>query len=292
MASIADWVSGARVRTLPLAFSPVILGSAIAGSIDGFDPLIAFLALAVAVFLQLGVNYSNDYSDGVRGTDEFRVGPPRLTGSGTVEAKKVLRVALGFFALAAVCGLIIVILTSQWWLLLVGAIAILAAWYYTGGRDPYGYAGLGELSVFVFFGPVATLGTSFAQTLVFQPDALIAGIGLGLIAAAVLVTNNIRDLETDRQAGKRTLAVLIGATPSKVLYLVLIWFPMLISMLYLIAYPATILNLLVLLLLIPLSLIVPTAKKAQELILALKLTSYASVAWALTLAIGIALVSF
>lgn len=203
-----------------------------------------------------------------------------------------MRVALGFFALAAVCGLMIVILTSQWWLLLVGAIAILAAWYYTGGRDPYGYAGLGELSVFVFFGPVATLGTSFAQTLVFQPDALIAGIGLGLIAAAVLVTNNIRDLETDRQAGKRTLAVLIGATPSKVLYLVLIWLPMFISMLYLIAYPATILNLLVLLLLIPLSLIVPSAKKAQELILALKLTSYASVAWALTLAIGIALVSF
>ena len=292
MASITDWVTGARVRTLPLAFSPVILGSAIAYSIDGFDPLIALLALLVAVFLQLGVNFSNDYSDGVRGTDEFRVGPQRLTGSGAVEPRKVLRVALVFFALAAISGLVIVVLTAQWWLLLIGALAILAAWYYTGGKDPYGYAGLGELSVFIFFGPVATLGTSFAQTLVFQPDAVMAGIGLGSIAAAVLVTNNIRDIETDRQAGKRTLAVFMGSKASKSLYLFLIWLPMVITLPYVLAYPATILSWLVLLLVIPLSLLVPTAKGPKELILALKLTSYASVAWAVTLAIGISLVSF
>ena len=292
MASISDWVTGARVRTLPLAFSPVILGSAIAGSIDRFDPLIALLALLVAVFLQLGVNYSNDYSDGVRGTDEFRVGPPRLTGSGTVEAKKVLRVAFGFFALAALSGLAIVVLTAQWWLLLVGVLAILAAWYYTGGKDPYGYAGLGELSVFIFFGPVATLGTSYAQTLVFQADALIAGVGLGSLAAAVLVTNNIRDLETDKQAGKRTLAVFMGSKASKSLYLVLIWLPMIITLPYVLAYPAAVLSWLVMLLVIPLSLLVPSAKGPNELILALKLTSYASVAWAVTLAIGISLVSF
>ena len=292
MASISDWVTGARVRTLPLAFSPVILGSAIAGSIDRFDPLIALLALLVAVFLPLGVNYSNDYSDGVRGTDEFRVGPPRLTGSGTVEAKKVLRVAFGFFALAALSGLAIVVLTAQWWLLLVGVLAILAAWYYTGGKDPYGYAGLGELSVFIFFGPVATLGTSYAQTLVFQADALIAGVGLGSLAAAVLVTNNIRDLETDKQAGKRTLAVFMGSKASKSLYLVLIWLPMIITLPYVLAYPAAVLSWLVMLLVIPLSLLVPSAKGPKELILALKLTSYASVAWAVTLAIGISLVSF
>ena len=292
MASITDWVTGARVRTLPLAFSPVILGSAIAYSIDGFDPVIALLALSVAVFLQLGVNFSNDYSDGVRGTDEFRVGPQRLTGSGAVEPRKVLRVALGFFALAAISGLVIVVLTAQWWLLLIGALAILAAWYYTGGKDPYGYAGLGELSVFIFFGPVATLGTSFAQTLVFQPDAVMAGIGLGSIAAAVLVTNNIRDIETDRQAGKRTLAVFMGSKASKSLYLFLIWLPMIITLPYVLAYPATILSWLVLLLVIPLSLLVPTAKGPKELILALKLTSYTSVAWAVTLAIGISLVSF
>ena len=291
MASITDWVTGARVRTLPLAFSPVILGSAIAYSIDGFDPLIALLALLVAVFLQLGVNFSNDYSDGVRGTDEFRVGPQRLTGSGAVEPRKVLQVALVFFALAALSGLVIVVLTAQWWLLLIGALAILAAWYYTGGKDPYGYAGLGELSVFIFFGPVATLGTSFAQTLVFQPDAVMAGIGLGSIAAAVLVTNNIRDIETDRQAGKRTLAVFMGSKASKSLYLFLIWVPMIITLPYVLAYPATILSWLVLLLVIPLSLLVPTAKGPKELILALKLTSYASVAWAVTLAIGISLVS-
>ncbi len=292
MASITDWVSGARVRTLPLAFSPVILGSAIADSIDGFDPLIALLALSVAVFLQLGVNFSNDYSDGVRGTDEFRVGPQRLTGSGAVEPRKVLRVALVFFALAAVSGLVIVVLTAQWWLLLIGALAILAAWYYTGGKDPYGYAGLGELSVFIFFGPVATLGTSFAQTLVFQPDAVMAGIGLGSIAAAVLVTNNIRDIETDKQAGKRTLAVFMGSKASKSLYLFLIWLPVIITLPYVLAYPATILSWLVLLLVIPLSLLVPTAKGPKELILALKLTSYTSVAWAVTLAIGISIVSF
>jgi len=292
MASITDWVTGARVRTLPLAFSPVILGSAIAYSIDGFDPLIALLALLVAVFLQLGVNFSNDYSDGVRGTDEFRVGPQRLTGSGAVEPRKVLQVALVFFALAALSGLVIVVLTAQWWLLLIGALAILAAWYYTGGKDPYGYAGLGELSVFIFFGPVATLGTSFAQTLVFQPDAVMAGIGLGSIAAAVLVTNNIRDIETDRQAGKRTLAVFMGSKASKSLYLFLIWVPMIITLPYVLAYPATILSWLVLLLVIPLSLLVPTAKGPKELILALKLTSYTSVAWAVTLAIGISLVSF
>lgn len=292
MASISDWVTGARVRTLPLAFSPVILGSAIASSIDGFDSLIAFLALAVAVFLQLGVNYSNDYSDGVRGTDEYRVGPQRLTGSGTVEPKKVLYVAFGFFALAAFSGLAIVVLTAQWWLLLIGVLAILAAWYYTGGKDPYGYAGLGELSVFIFFGPVATVGTSFAQTLVFQPDALIAGIGLGLFAAAVLVTNNIRDIETDKQAGKRTLAVFMGSTASKVFYLVLIWIPMVVTLPFVFIYPATIISWLVLLLVIPLSLLVPTAKTPKELILGLKLTSYASVAWAVTLAIGISLVSF
>ncbi|MDR9443981.1 MAG: 1,4-dihydroxy-2-naphthoate polyprenyltransferase [Microbacteriaceae bacterium] len=292
MASISNWVSGARVRTLPLAFSPVILGSAIASSIDGFDPLIAFLALLVAVFLQLGVNYSNDYSDGVRGTDDYRLGPQRLTGSGTVEPKKVLYVAFGFFALAAFSGLVIVLLTAQWWLLLIGVLAILAAWYYTGGKDPYGYAGLGELSVFIFFGPVATVGTSFAQTLVFQADALIAGIGLGLFAAAVLVTNNIRDIETDKQAGKRTLAVFMGSKASKVFYLVLIWIPMVITLPFVVIYPATIISWLVLLLVIPLSLLVPTAKKPKELITGLKLTSYASVAWAVTLSIGISLVSF
>ena len=292
MASISDWVSGARVRTLPLAFSPIILGSAIAASIDGFDLLIAILALAVAVFLQLGVNYSNDYSDGIRGTDEYRVGPPRLTGSGTVEPKKVLRAAIGFYLLAALSGLAIVVITAQWWMLVVGLFAILAAWYYTGGRNPYGYAGLGELSVFIFFGPVATVGTSFAQTLVFQADALIAGVGLGSIAAAVLVTNNIRDIDTDRQAGKRTLAVFMGSKASKSLFLFLIWLPMIITLPYVIAYPAAILSWLVLVLVIPLSLLVPTAKKPKELILALKLTSYASVAWAVTLAIGISLVSF
>ena len=292
MASITQWVSGARVRTLPLAISPIVLGTAVANSVDQLNLAIAFLALMVSLFLQLGVNFSNDYSDGVRGTDEFRVGPARLTGSGTVEPPKVLRVAIAFFAAAAVAGIAIVVVTQQWWLVIVGVLAILAAWYYTGGKDPYGYAGLGELSVFIFFGPIATVGTSFAQTLSFQGDALIGGIGLGSFAAAVLVSNNIRDIETDKQAGKRTLAVMMGSKASKSLYLFLIWLPMIITLPYVLAYPAAILTWLVLLLVIPLSLMVPTAKSAKELITGLKLTSYASVAWAVTMAIGISFVSF
>jgi 1,4-dihydroxy-2-naphthoate octaprenyltransferase len=292
MASISQWVSGARVRTLPLAISPVVLGTAVANSVDQLNLAIAFLALMVSLFLQLGVNFSNDYSDGVRGTDEFRVGPARLTGSGTVEPPKVLRVAVVFFTLAAASGAAIIVVTQQWWLVVVGVLAILAAWYYTGGKDPYGYAGLGELSVFIFFGPVATVGTSFAQTLSFQGDSLIGGIGLGSFAAAVLVANNIRDIETDKQAGKRTLAVMMGSKASKSLYLFLIWLPMIITLPYVLAYPATILAWLVLLLVIPLSLMVPTAKSAKELITGLKLTSYASVAWAIAMSIGISFISF
>lgn len=292
MASISAWVSGARVRTLPLAISPVVLGTAVANSVGQLNIFIAFLALLVSLFLQLGVNFSNDYSDGIRGTDDFRVGPARLTGSGTVEPPKVLRVAIAFFAMAAIAGAVIVVVTQQWWLVIVGVLAILAAWYYTGGKDPYGYAGLGELSVFVFFGPIATVGTSFAQTLSFQGDALIGGIGLGSFAAAVLVANNIRDIETDNQVGKRTLAVMMGSKASKSLYLFLIWLPMIITLPYVLVYPGTILAWLVLLLVIPLSLLVPTAKSAKELITGLKLTSYASVGWAVTMSIGINFVSF
>jgi 1,4-dihydroxy-2-naphthoate octaprenyltransferase len=162
-ATARDWIAGARLRTLSLAISPVALGTAIAYVTQGYNLALALLCLAVAMFLQIGVNYANDYSDGVRGTDAHRVGPSRLTGSGAARPRTVLTVALVFFALGAAAGIAIVVLTGIWWLLAVGAVAIVAAWFYTGGKLPYGYLGLGELVAFVFFGLVATIGTTFVQ---------------------------------------------------------------------------------------------------------------------------------
>jgi 1,4-dihydroxy-2-naphthoate polyprenyltransferase len=167
-ATAADWIAGARLRTLPLAIAPVALGTG-AGIVaipDGpWHPARALLALVVALALQIAVNYANDYSDGVRGTDDHRVGPARLTGSGAAKPKHVLAVALSFFALAAMAGLALTVVTGQWWMLAVGAVAIVAAWFYTGGKHPYGYYGLGELVVFVFFGIVATAGSAYVQAL-------------------------------------------------------------------------------------------------------------------------------
>ncbi|MFA9277505.1 MAG: 1,4-dihydroxy-2-naphthoate polyprenyltransferase, partial [Rhodoluna sp.] len=215
-ATAADWISGARIRTLPLAFAPVAIGSGAASITEQFNAPVALLCLVVALALQIGVNYSNDYSDGVRGTDDYRVGPARLTGSGAADPKKVLAVALAFFALSGFAGIVIVVLTSAWWMLAVGAVAIVAAWFYTGGRRPYGYAGLGEVMVFIFFGLVATLGTTYVQTGTFSQESLLGGIGIGLISCAVLVVNNIRDIATDTLAGKKTLAVRMGRTASAV----------------------------------------------------------------------------
>ena len=165
-----DWVSGARLRTLPLAIAPVAAGAGIAHMLQGFSLTLTLLALAVALLLQIGVNYANDYSDGVRGTDEYRLGPARLTGSGLVNPKHVLTLALLFFALAAVAGLAAVIVSGRWWFIAVGVVAIVAAWFYTGGKRPYGYAGLGEVVVFVFFGIVATAGTVYLQTDVLSQE--------------------------------------------------------------------------------------------------------------------------
>ena len=182
-ATAADWISGARIRTLPLAFAPVAIGSGAAALTDQFKAPVALLCLVVALALQIGVNYSNDYSDGIRGTDNYRVGPARLTGSGAADPKKVLAVALAFFALSAVAGVIIVILTSAWWMLAIGAVAIVGAWFYTGGRRPYGYAGLGEVMVFIFFGLVATVGTTYVQTGTLSQESL---IGASLVSKLIL----------------------------------------------------------------------------------------------------------
>ncbi|MGB6456776.1 MAG: 1,4-dihydroxy-2-naphthoate polyprenyltransferase [Streptosporangiaceae bacterium] len=217
MADLRTWVAGARPRTLPAAVVPVVVGSGVAFGYGKFEPGRAALALLVALALQVGVNFANDYSDGIRGTDETRVGPVRLVGSRLAPPGQVLAAAVGCFAVACAAGLALAAMTS-WWLLLVGAAAVAAAWFYTGGSRPYGYRALGELSVFVFFGLAAVAGTAYVQmqTLAWLPWAAAAAIGL--LACALLVINNLRDIPTDSQSGKKTLAVVLGDHRTRLLY--------------------------------------------------------------------------
>ncbi len=222
MATPAQWLEGARPRTLPAAIAPVAAGTGAAAAVDGFVAARALLALLVAVTLQVGVNYANDYSDGIRGTDADRVGPLRLVGSGVVTPGAVKRAALVAFAVAAAGGLALALLVT-WWLLLVGAACLVAAWFYTGGRTPYGYRGLGEVSVFVFFGLVATVGTAYVQSERVTTAAVLAGVGCGALACAILVANNLRDIPTDEAAGKRTLAVRLGDRRTRLLYVGLVF---------------------------------------------------------------------
>ncbi|MFV0452003.1 MAG: 1,4-dihydroxy-2-naphthoate polyprenyltransferase [Propioniciclava sp.] len=222
MATVADWVEGARLRTLPAAIAPVLVGSAVAAWFGSFLPGRALLALGVALALQVGVNFANDYSDGVRGTDADRVGPLRLVGSGLASPRAVKLAAFGCFALAGVSGLVLVILTQAWWLLGVGLVCVIAAWSYTGGRRPYGYAGWGEVVVFVFFGLVATCGTTFVQMAQVPAAAWWGGVMCGALASAILVANNLRDLAGDAAAGKMTLAVRLGDARTRRLYVALV----------------------------------------------------------------------
>jgi 1,4-dihydroxy-2-naphthoate octaprenyltransferase len=286
------WVEGARLRTLPLAIAPVAIGAGAADSVQAFDLTLSLLALAVALFLQIGVNYANDYSDGIRGTDDYRVGPLRLTGSKSVRPEAVKLAAFAFFGLAAASGLAIVLITGMFWLIAVGLAAIVAAWFYTGGKNPYGYAGLGELAVFVFFGLVATIGTTYVQVGFIEFNAVLGGIASGLFASAVLMVNNIRDIETDKLASKKTLAVMLGKKAATGLFLVMIWTPFVILSFFTLLYPATLMGFASLLLVAPATLIVLTAKTAKELILVLKLTSFAALAYALALAAGLFIVFF
>jgi 1,4-dihydroxy-2-naphthoate octaprenyltransferase len=210
MATPAQWLEGIRPRTLPAAISPVLAGSGVAWSEASFSLGLATLALAVGLAIQIGSNLDNDYSDGIRGTDAARVGPLRLVGSGVASPKRVLAAALGCWAIAAIFGLLIVGITGCWWLLLVGAVCIGAAWCYTGGKRPYGYSGLGEFFVFIFYGLVAVGGTVFIQTGYISPTAWWVAVANGALACAILVANNLRDLEGDRAVGKLTLATRLG----------------------------------------------------------------------------------
>ncbi len=216
------WLIGARPRTLPAAVVPVALGAAAAVGAEHSVWWRAGGALVVSLALQVGVNYANDYSDGVRGTDSVRVGPTRLVASGLAAASSVKRAALAAFAVAAVAGLVLAAVTS-WWILAVGATALLAGWGYTGGPKPYGYFGLGELFVFVFFGLVATTGTTFVVAEHIPRVAWLAGCAAGCLACALLVVNNLRDIPTDQVAGKRTLAVRVGDRRTRALYIGLLF---------------------------------------------------------------------
>ena len=226
MTSPADWLAGARPRTLPAAVAPVLAGTGVAAYVGtaqlaGLPWWKALLALVVSLALQVGVNYANDYSDGIRGTDADRVGPMRLVGSGTASPQAVKLAAFLAFGVAAVAGLVLAA-TTAWWLVSVGAVCVLAAWFYTGGGKPYGYLGLGEVMVFIFFGLVAVVGTTYVQTGTWEWPALYAGVGIGALACAILVANNLRDIPTDTVAGKRTLAVRLGDQRTRGLYALLV----------------------------------------------------------------------
>jgi 1,4-dihydroxy-2-naphthoate octaprenyltransferase len=213
------WVAGARPKTLPAAIAPVAVGTALAGT--DFDLILALLALLVSLSLQVGVNYANDYSDGVNGTDDNRIGPMRLVASGAAPAHQVKIAAYLALGFGAIFGLILALQTSLW-LVAIGALAIAAAWGYTGGKNPYGYFGFGELSVFVFFGLVATMGTYYAQTGELTLNSLLVAIPMGSLSCALLAINNLRDRAADELVGKRTLAVRLGDASARRAFIALL----------------------------------------------------------------------
>lgn len=212
------WIVGARVKTLPAAVAPVLIGTFYAENINWSN---AFLALVVSLFLQIAVNFANDYSDGVRGTDTHRIGPVRLVASGLASASSVKVAALVSFLIAAIAGFVLSLNISPW-LFLVGAASIWAAWGYTGGKKPYGYFGFGELSVFIFFGLVATVGSYYIQTEQFNWQIFLLAIPVGTLSCAILAVNNLRDLPQDKLVGKRTMAVRIGEKNTRVFFMLLL----------------------------------------------------------------------
>jgi len=212
------WIVGARVKTLPAAVAPVLIGTSYAEKINWSN---AFLALVVSLFLQIAVNFANDYSDGVRGTDTHRIGPVRLVASGLASASSVKVAALISFLIAAIAGFVLALNISPW-LFLVGATSIWAAWGYTGGKKPYGYFGFGELSVFIFFGLVATVGSYYIQTEQFNWQIFLLALPVGTLSCAILAINNLRDLPQDKLVGKRTMAVRIGEKNTRVFFMLLL----------------------------------------------------------------------
>lgn len=287
MATTAQWIEGARLRTLPMAVAPVIIGTAAAYGVDGnvwwFR---AVLAALVSLLLQVGVNYANDYSDGIRGTDDVRVGPLRLTGSGAAKPGQVKAAAFACFGAAAVAGLVLVLLSQAWPLLLVGVAAIFAAWGYTGGERPYGYQGLGDVFVFLFFGLVATLGTTFTQVLQLPATAWVGACATGLIATALLMANNVRDIPTDREVGKRTLAVRLGDDWARVAYVLMLALPILLPLLLVQEFPWLMLVVLVAPMCLMPAWVMLKSRDRTALIPVLKHTGFINLGYSILFAIG------
>ncbi|MFG1815892.1 1,4-dihydroxy-2-naphthoate polyprenyltransferase [Kribbella sp. NPDC049174] len=288
MATPAQWIEGARPRTLPAAIAPVLVGTGAAAYLDGFVWWKALLALGVALALQIGVNYANDYSDGIRGTDENRVGPLRLVGSKVATPRQVKTAAFTCFGVGAVLG-IILSATSNWWLLVVGAASLVGAWFYTGGKKPYGYRALGEVSVFLFFGLVAVLGTTYVQAETLSWTALAGAVAIGSIACALLVANNLRDIPTDTVTGKRTLAVVLGAARSRQLYAALVALAFVLAAVSALATPWTLLALIALPLAVKAIRVVMSDAVGPALIPVLKGTGLTELLYAIGLAVGLAL---
>ncbi|CAB4902615.1 unannotated protein [freshwater metagenome] len=222
MATVSQWIGGSRPRTLPSAVAPVAIGAGLAARLESFILVRVLLALVVALALQIGVNFSNDYSDGIKGTDEVRVGPIRLVGQKLAEPQQVKYAAFLCYLVAMIAGLGLVLMTSQWWLILVGIACVAAAWFYTGGQRPYGYLGLGEVFVFIFFGLVPVTGTVYVQTLNVSAADLVAACAVGFLICTLLVVNNLRDIPTDTRAGKHTLAVKLGDRATRILYVIFV----------------------------------------------------------------------
>ena len=288
MAAARDWVAGARPRTLPAAIVPVVVGSGVAIGYHRFSPWRALLALLVALALQVGVNYANDYSDGIRGTDERRVGPVRLVAAGLARPRQVLAAAFGCFALAGVAGLVLAAVTS-WWLVLIGAAAVAAAWFYTGGSRPYGYRALGEVAVFLFFGVAAVTGTAYVQMGRVSWLALAASVPVGLLACALLVINNLRDIPSDTLTSKRTLAVVLGDQRTRLLYVACVLLPFGAAAAMAVAAPLTLLTLVALpVALAPIRLVTGRATGPQ-LIAALAQTGRLQLTFGALLTLGLAI---
>ena len=276
------WILGARPRTLPAAIAPVVVATALVGS--DFNWFRAALALKVAVWLQIGVNFANDYSDGVKGTDADRVGPTRLVASGMATASAVKTAAIVSFAIASIAGTWLALLTSPW-LILIGVISIAAAWGYTGGKNPYGYKGLGELSVFLFFGVVATMGTYYAQTEQITLLSFIVSIPMGALSCAILAINNLRDRPKDALVGKLTVAVRIGDRNARLMYVALLALAHLAAIATLI--PTALLTVLALPMSIALSRQVLSGISGKELIPVLGRTGKLQMVFSILLAIGL-----
>lgn len=288
MATAAQWIEGARPRTLPNAIAPVLAGTGAAAALDAAVWWKAALALAVSLALIIGVNYANDYSDGIRGTDDERVGPLRLVGSGLASPAAVRAAALGSLVLGAVFGLVLAVV-SAWWLLPVGAVCLAGAWFYTGGSAPYGYRGFGEVAVFVFFGLIAVLGTQFVQAERIDWVGVVCAVAVGSFSSAVLVANNLRDIPTDTVSGKTTLAVRLGDPWTRTLHLVLLALPFAATLLLVARTPWILLGFLALPLAVKANAPVRGGGHGPELIPALRDSGLALLVWSAATALALGL---